>query len=923
MDSTSDAPGLGAASSLILRIARTSRVRRPALLCLLLSVVVPLALTACGGGGGGGVAMPPPPPVAQSGTNSITIDNSVPESAVAAITSLISGADSVGASAKSINIPAGLGPAPAYVLAIDASKNTLLIGTPAADGTITLSVASTAQALAELGLEPLPSGVTYAQAINAITGSAGYPNLVTQVTQALNSDAAPATSSAVLTSLSAVVSQAQAAILPLVTPATASGAEPAGTAKNTTSAYDRRAVAKSTVTLTAYQPLPYNLVTGTNGTVAIEVADLSGNGVQLYNNSLIEWKATTADINGNGIAAVDLPGLSVWSSIGTVVTSGKYSTPVPINGNGVQFVVTVSEDSSTFAFNLVNIIQSVTDGTLSKLTTISSVEKTCVGGAITALVNSDLPDLTTNPSVNSLGTFIAGLFSPANVDDTIQTISKCAGLTPLETAAESVLSRVVASVQLAVTGGTVYGIINQTVSWSGKSFSVEVCKSIGGAAIPCALTIRTPQPFLAVGQSEQLVALNTTTSQPFPDTSALSWTATNDPMIATISPLGVVDAGKSPGVANIQVADIFGDAGTATITIGLPVVTPLSPSINSGGTVQMALVDPSSNPLTLTPAWQWFSNSPSIVTIDSNSGIATGVSPGIATVYASDPNTNATTYPVKISVAANDSATSLSANPTVVPATGGPVTFTAVVSSSAAPAGAPAPSGAVNFTDITSGAVLCAKVSLSGGSAQCLDVTVMPGDAVQASYSGDTNYAPSTGSVTVTQSAMPTVMLSANPTTVTTGNSSTLTWTSTNATSCMASGGWTSSIATSGSASTGALTATTTYMMTCSDSSGNVSAPSSVTVTVGANPWVGSWDGTITSTCGAISGPFDIVIVSLGGNQLSLSDEYGDVYGLTISSTDPNAASSTLDGGIYYTISGNSMTVSEPAACQTGSLTRQ
>jgi hypothetical protein len=95
------------------------------------------------------------------------------------------------------------------------------------------------------------------------------------------------------------------------------------------------------------------------------------------------------------------------------------------------------------------------------------------------------------------------------------------------------------------------------------------------------------------------------------------------------------------------------------------------------------------------------------------------------------------------------------------------------------------------------------------------------------------------------------------------------------------------------------------------------------TVTAGVNPWVGGWDGNITSTCGYISGPFDIVIVSAGGNQLNLTDNYGDAYSLTISSSNPDQATSISPAGINYTISRNSMTVSAAASCQTGSLTRQ
>jgi 6-phosphogluconolactonase len=87
------------------------------------------------------------------------------------------------------------------------------------------------------------------------------------------------------------------------------------------------------------------------------------------------------------------------------------------------------------------------------------------------------------------------------------------------------------------------------------------------------------------------------------------------------------------------------------------------------------------------------------------------------------------------------------------------------------------------------------------------------------------------------------------------------------------------------------------------------------------NPWLGSWDGKVKSTCGYISGPFDIAIVSLGKNKLGLTDNYGDQYDLTISSNNPNVATSPGDV-VRYTISGNSMKGREPNSCQTAWLTR-
>jgi hypothetical protein len=66
---------------------------------------------------------------------------------------------------------------------------------------------------------------------------------------------------------------------------------------------------------------------------------------------------------------------------------------------------------------------------------------------------------------------------------------------------------------------------------------------------------------------------------------------------------------------------------------------------------------------------------------------------------------------------------------------------------------------------------------------------------------------------------------------------STLSWTSTNATSCTASGDWMGSKQTSGSESTGNLASSKTYTLTCSGSGG--SASDSVTVNVTSTGGVG------------------------------------------------------------------------------------
>ncbi len=81
---------------------------------------------------------------------------------------------------------------------------------------------------------------------------------------------------------------------------------------------------------------------------------------------------------------------------------------------------------------------------------------------------------------------------------------------------------------------------------------------------------------------------------------------------------------------------------------------------------------------------------------------------------------------------------------------------------------------------------------------------------------------------------VPTVSLSADPASINTGDTSTLTWTSTNASSCTASGAWNGSVGTAGSESTGTLTTTSAFALSCTGTGGI--AMDSVTVNVSSGP---------------------------------------------------------------------------------------
>ncbi len=84
----------------------------------------------------------------------------------------------------------------------------------------------------------------------------------------------------------------------------------------------------------------------------------------------------------------------------------------------------------------------------------------------------------------------------------------------------------------------------------------------------------------------------------------------------------------------------------------------------------------------------------------------------------------------------------------------------------------------------------------------------------------------------------PTVSLSASPTSVSSGGTTTLSWTSNNADTCTASGGWSGSRAVNGSAQSAAISASTTFTLSCAGAGGGAVAQTTVTVSASASPSV-------------------------------------------------------------------------------------
>jgi hypothetical protein len=127
------------------------------------------------------------------------------------------------------------------------------------------------------------------------------------------------------------------------------------------------------------------------------------------------------------------------------------------------------------------------------------------------------------------------------------------------------------------------------------------------------------------------------------------------------------------------------------------------------------------------------------------------------------------------------------------------------------------------------------RIFRTGLSARTLNVSVTPGNNnswhVRACAGGKCSSYRKGGSFNCPP-PRPTATLRANPTTIDYKDSSTLTWGSTNATACVASGGWSGSRSLRGDTDTGPLASTTTYYLQCSHPQGGNSRRVSATVNV-------------------------------------------------------------------------------------------
>ncbi len=338
------------------------------------------------------------------------------------------------------------------------------------------------------------------------------------------------------------------------------------------------------------------------------------------------------------------------------------------------------------------------------------------------------------------------------------------------------------------------------------------CSGTGGSATQSAsVSVSSPAPAPTVS----LLASPSTVANG--SSSTLSWSSTNATSCAASGAWSgnqALSGSYSTGALKASATYVLTCSGTggsaaqsATVTVTTPAPTvtlTASPSsVASGGSSTLSWS--STNAASCTAAGAW-TGTKATSGSQSTGGLSASSTYTLTCQGAGGSAAQSTT----VSVTAPAPSVTLSATPTTVKSGGTSMLKWSSVNAttcmaSAGWSGNEATSGSASTAAITAATKYMLTCSGTGGSAS--------------------------QSVTVSISTpAPTLSLSASPSSVSSGGASTLTWSSTNATSCTASGGWSGTVASSGSKSTGALSSSTSYTLSCTGSGGSASQTATVSV---------------------------------------------------------------------------------------------
>lgn len=401
-------------------------------------------------------------------------------------------------------------------------------------------------------------------------------------------------------------------------------------------------------------PSTATVAVGSNLTLSAEVRDVGGNVLESAHVSWASADASIAEVSSIGVVTGRKVGtvLIAASSRGRDAFSRVTVNPTPVATVRLSLTsraMLVGETVSLVAEALDNGGRILTGRPVSWLSSDAAVATVTATGVVTALGPGAAIITASVEGRSAVATITVSLVPVASVEVTPPTSNIVVGQTSrlsarLRDASGATItgralvwtsnSSNVASVSSdGLVTASAPGTATITASSEGRSGSATV----NVTARPASAVIVSPgQVTIFAAQTVQLSALVTDDRGQVLTGQTVSF-LTSNAQVATVSAAGVV-TGIATGSATIT-ATSDGATGTAVVTIAPdPVaavdVTPASPSIIVGSTVQMVATpkNASGQPLTGRTV-SWSSGSPSLASI-SSSGVVTGLAPGNVAIIA-------------------------------------------------------------------------------------------------------------------------------------------------------------------------------------------------------------------------------------------------------------------------------------------------
>lgn len=547
----------------------------------------------------------------------VTMDSTIPASVVSLISQVISPLG-VGAIGSWLTISIAGPSGQSIVLCLDANNNIVLASIVTSSQT-TLSSDSTALAMVRLAIGDISTADAASSIDTAIRASATYADLVTAVQNSLGRGTAPATDTAVLSDMAAVIVSLGSAI-----PAAPTSAKV-------------KSIAQPTVT-----GPPFIVIADTlSGLLPVEITSSSVNFVTLTNPMPIPWSVSSVgpspSSGGTGppiSTNLPLPG-------GTLLTAGS----IQVGANNAGFNLTVQQTDAThhqIAFDLViGAIQTSLDLAGIKLT------DSCIG---TALVTSLSKDLDTYLSPGESWQAFASKLEAFDVTPLISACTTSKTIKSIVSATVNLLDGV-AELKLVAHAGALVGEATYAYTYWMTSPTLGVCESANWMVTNCAGSYDfTPSSiFMAPGAiyTPNLSALDIN-KVPTLIPAGLKYVPSNPNLVSIDQTSGqitaatgfgtVITGGGMPDTITVTDQDTAATGSFAVMVIypqitvvgnPYPQSNPTTTSIPVGGSVFLQLTDPNGNSVVLPSGITWMSDKPATL---AQVGVQ---SPGGSTVWSS------------------------------------------------------------------------------------------------------------------------------------------------------------------------------------------------------------------------------------------------------------------------------------------------